>query len=286
MSTLQPFFKNVQHHYDLSDQFFRLFLDPTMTYSCAYFDPPDISLEQAQLAKIDLSLSKLNIQPNQTLLDIGCGWGAAILRAAQQHNVNAIGLTLSKNQHAHVTQLAQQHPNLNIQAHLTGWENFNQPVDRIVSIGAFEHFRAERFPAFFQRCRSILPPDGRMLLHTIVWPNPKDLETNNIELTHESVLFAKFIQKQIFPGGQLVTPNTITAHATQAGFNVERIHSLQSHYAKTLAIWAEQLEAKQSQAFRVASPQTYETYMKYLTGCSNYFASGHIDICQFTLTLD
>ena len=284
MTTLRPFFEDVQRHYDLSDEFFRLFLDESMTYSCAYFEPAGISLEEAQAAKIDLSLGKLGLKAGQRLLDIGCGWGAAIRRAAERWGVRAIGLTLSRNQHAHVSRMAAERPDLRIEARLCGWEEFDEPVDRIVSIGAFEHFRAERFGAFFGRCRSILPADGRMLLHTIVWPERADLEARGIEVTHESVLFAKFIQKSIFPGGQLVTPSVVRSHAEAAGFSVERVQSLQPHYAKTLAIWAERLEAKRGEAIAAASAEVYETYMRYLTGCSRYFGSGHIDVCQFTLT--
>src|ERR1700710_1747481 len=104
---LKPHFEDVQAHYDLSDDFFRLFLDPTQTYSCAYFERDDMSLEEAQLAKIDLSLGKLGLEPGMTLLDIGCGWGATVNRAVERHDVNVIGLTLSKNQQAHVKELLE-----------------------------------------------------------------------------------------------------------------------------------------------------------------------------------
>ena len=136
--SLRPHFEDVQAHYDLSDDFYRLFLDPTQTYSCAYFERDDMSLEEAQLAKIDLALGKLGLQPGMTLLDVGCGWGATMRRAVQRYYVNVIGLTLSKNKAVHVAASfdAMDSPRSS-RVLLQGWEEFDEPVDRIVSIGAF-----------------------------------------------------------------------------------------------------------------------------------------------------
>ena len=134
---LTPHFAEVQAHYDLSDDFFRLFLDPTQTYSCAYFEREDMTLEEAQIAKIDLALGKLNLQPGMKLLDVGCGWGATMLRAVEKYDVNVIGLTLSANQKAHVERLlAESGSSRDKRVELKGWEEFDEPVDRIVSIGA------------------------------------------------------------------------------------------------------------------------------------------------------
>jgi cyclopropane-fatty-acyl-phospholipid synthase len=151
MSQLTPNYRQVQAHYDLSDDFFALFLDPSMTYSCAYFEREEMTLAEAQLAKIDLSLGKCDLRPGMRLLDIGCGWGAVIRRAAERYGVHAIGLTLSKNQHERASKmLADAPPSAGrAEVRLQGWEEFDEPVDRIVSIGAFEHFRRERYPAFF-----------------------------------------------------------------------------------------------------------------------------------------
>ena len=166
---LEPHFEDVQSHYDLSDDFYRLFLDPTQTYSCAYFERDDMTLEEAQIAKIDLSLGKLDLQPGMTLLDVGCGWGATMMRAIEKYDVNVVGLTLSKNQQAYVEQLfAESDSPRSKRVLLQGWEQFDEPVDRIVSIGAFEHFGADRYDAFFKMTYKSLPADGVMLLHTIV----------------------------------------------------------------------------------------------------------------------
>lgn len=282
---MRPYFENVQAHYDLSDEFFALFLDPSMTYSCAYFEREAMSLEEAQRAKVDLALGKCDLRPGQRLLDIGCGWGALALRAAAERRVDVVALTLSRNQHAHVARAARAlGPGAGrIDARLMGWEEFDEPVDRIVSIGAFEHFREERYAAFFARTRGLLPPGGTMLLHTIVRVDMETLAAKGIEVRHEHVLFAKFIRKEIFPGGQLSSPATILRYARDAGFSVERIHSLQPHYARTLDHWARNLEAARPRAEAVSPPGTYETYQRYLTGCADLFRSGHVDVVQFTL---
>lgn len=281
MSKLQPFYQQVQAHYDLSNDFFALFLDPSMTYSCAYFEPADVSLEQAQRNKIDLALGKLDLKPGQRLLDIGCGWGATVRRAVEAHGVTAVGLTLSQKQHDLARErLADLGDRVEIR--LQGWEEFDEPVDRVVSIGAFEHFREERFTEFFARCHRLLPADGKLLLHTIVKRSLAEINALGVDLTHEDVLFNKFILKTIFPGGQLRPADVVRRYAEAGGFRVERVHPLQPHYARTLDAWAANLEAARDRAIALTSPDVYDTYMRYLTGCARYFRSGHLDVIQFT----
>ena len=298
MTQFRPFYKQVQAHYDLSNDFFALFLDSSMTYSCAYFARPDMSLYEAQLAKIDLSLGKCDLprklnlsNPAATntpaatrmkLLDIGCGWGATARRAVENFNVDVIGLTLSKEQHALITQSVANTAN-HIDFRLQGWEEFTEPVDRIISIGAFEHFRAERYEAFFTRAFSLLPRGGRMMLHTIVQPDINELRQRGIVVDHEAVMFGKFICKNIFPGGQLCSPQVITRHAANAGFTLAHSESLRLHYARTLDMWADNLRAHREQAITITNKDTYEMYMHYLTGCAHYFRTGHNDVMQFTL---
>ncbi len=178
---LTPHFGNVQAHYDLSDDFFRLFLDPTQTYSCAYFERDDMTLEEAQMAKVDLALGKLRLEPGMTLLDIGCGWGATLRRAIEKYDVNVVGLTLSENQAEHVQKsFDQMDTRRTRRVLLEGWEKFHEPVDRIVSIGAFEHFGRQRYGRFFKMAYQALPPGGVMLLHTIVRPSFKDARANGM----------------------------------------------------------------------------------------------------------
>ena len=287
MSELKSFYRDVQAHYDVSDDFFALFLDPSMTYSCAYFERDDMSLSEAQEAKIDLSLGKLGLQPGMRLLDIGCGWGATLHRAVERWKVSGVGLTLSKNQCATARRRLADLPDGSSEVRLQGWEEFDEPVDRIVSIGAFEHFRIARYSAFFERCRKLLlgASDGRVLLHSIVGSSRETLREREIEVRHEDILFAKFIGMRIFPGGQLAPPETIIEHATAAGFQLERTQSLRLHYARTLDIWWANLQAKRDEAVAVTSQELFDAYEHYLTGCARYFRSGYIDVMQFTLTV-
>ena len=285
VSRLEPFYKDVQTHYDLSDEFFALFLDPTMTYSCGFFERDDMTLEEAQIAKIDLALGKLDLRPGRRLLDIGCGWGSTVRRAAVECGVDAIGLTLSENQSRYASESTRDLPPGagRVEVRLQGWEEFDEPVDAIVSIGAFEHFRVERYPAFFSRCRGMLPAGGRMLLHTILQVDRRTLLERGVPVTHEDVLFAKFIARHIFPGGQLCPAAVVARHAEEAGFRVTRTQSLQPHYARTLDEWAASLRAARDEAVALTSPEVYEIYRRYLTGCAGYFRSGHLDVAQFTL---
>jgi cyclopropane-fatty-acyl-phospholipid synthase len=281
---LQPHFEDVQAHYDLSDEFFRLWLDPTQTYSCAFFERDDMTLEEAQLAKIDLALGKLNLEPGMTLLDVGCGWGSTMMRAIERYDVNVIGLTLSENQKTHVEKVfAQSDSPRGKQVLLEGWERFNEPVDRIVSIGAFEHFGFDRYDDFFTMAYQVLPEDGVMLLHTITGLTFPEMADRGIPLTFEVARFVKFILTEIFPGGRLPSIEKVDEHATKAGFELTRRQSLQLHYARTLDCWAEALQARKDEAIAVQSEEVYDRYMHYLTGCAKGFRGGYIDVNQFTL---
>jgi cyclopropane-fatty-acyl-phospholipid synthase len=284
MADLTPHFDDVQSHYDLSDDFYRLFLDPTQTYSCAYFEREDMTLEEAQLAKIDLSLGKLGLLPGMTLLDIGCGWGATMQRALQRYDVNVVGLTLSHNQHDHAeAALAAIDSPRSKRVLLQGWEQFSEPVDRIVSIGAFEHFGHDRWAPFFKMAYQVLPPDGVMLLHTITRLTLDEVKERGIPLSMDAARLATFISKEIFPGGALPTIGAVEEHAAAAGFTITRVQSLQPHYARTLDTWARALADRRDEAVAVQSEEVYDRYMRYLTGCADMFRRGYIDVNQFTL---
>ncbi|ORV50193.1 SAM-dependent methyltransferase [Mycolicibacter engbaekii] len=281
--SLRPHFEDVQSHYDLSDDFYRLFLDPTQTYSCAYFERDDMSLEEAQLAKIDLALNKLGLQPGMTLLDVGCGWGATMRRAVERYDVNVVGLTLSKNQAVHVqTTFDAMDDRRSKRVFLQGWEEFDEPVDRIVSIGAFEHFGYDRYDDFFEFAYRALPADGVMLLHTIVAASSEEFRERGLKMTMQLLRFVKFIMDEIFPGGRLPQVAQVTRHATAAGFSVTRVQPLRMHYARTLDTWASSLAAHRDEAIALQSEEVYERYMKYLTGCAELFRNGNTDVCQFT----
>ncbi|MGV7524482.1 cyclopropane mycolic acid synthase MmaA2 [Mycobacterium kansasii] len=281
---LTPHFDDVQAHYDLSDEFFRLFLDPTQTYSCAYFERDDMTLEEAQIAKIDLALGKLGLQPGMTLLDVGCGWGATMRRAIEKYDVNVIGLTLSKNQAAHVQKSFDELDTPRTRTVLLkGWEQFDEPVDRIVSIGAFEHFGHDRYDDFFAMAYRVLPADGVMLLHTITGLTREQLSEQGLPISIDIIRFVKFIVTEIFPGGRLPSIDMVAERSAKSGFTLTRRQSLQQHYARTLDLWAQALQAHQDEAIAIQSEEIYQRYMKYLTGCAKAFRTGYIDVNQFTL---
>ena len=281
---LTPHFEDVQAHYDLSDEFFRLFLDPSQTYSCAYFTRPNMTLEQAQRAKVDLALGKLGLKPGMTLLDIGCGWGSTMRRAVERYHVDVIGLTLSRNQAAHVQMMFDDMEDPRAKrVMLKGWEQFNEPVDRIVSIGAFEHFGPDRYDDFFEMAYEALPGGGVMLLHTITSLTALEMIENNLPITDELVDFTRFIIREIFPGGWTPAIDQVTTHAERAGFTLTKQQSLQPHYAKTLDVWADNLRSNRDDAITLQGEEMYERYMKYLTGCAQLFRDTYIDVNQFTL---
>jgi len=283
-SDLTPYYDESQSIYDISNDFFALWLGPTMGYTCGYYERDDMNLEESQNAKFDLALGKLNLEPGMTLLDVGCGWGGALERAVQRYDVNVIGITLSKAQSEFARQrLSKLDTNRSIEVRLQGWEEFDEPVDRIVSIGAFEAFKVERYPLFFERAYEILPRDGRMLLHTILAHTQKFFRDNGIKLTISDLKFMRFIGTEIFPGGRLPAVEDIELLAEQSGFTLERIHLLQPHYARTLDMWAENLAATREQAIAITSEEVYDRYMKYLTGCADFFRRGITNIGQFTL---
>ncbi|ETW25768.1 methoxy mycolic acid synthase MmaA3 [Mycobacterium gastri] len=275
---------DVQAHYDLSNEFFALFVDPTRTYSCAYFERDDMTLHEAQLAKIDLTLGKLGLQPGMTLLDIGCGWGSVLKRAVEKYDVNVVGLTLSKNQHAYCQQVLDEvDSSRSRRVLLRDWSEFTEPVDRIVVIEALEHFGFHRYDDFFKFAYQALPADGVMLLHSITGLHVKQVMERGIPLTMEMAKFIRFIVTDIFPGGRLPMIETVEEHAHKVGFTVTRRQSLQLDFAKTLDFWAEALQARKDEAIAIQSEEVYERYMKYLTGCAKAFRMGYIDCNQFTL---
>ncbi|WAJ45937.1 cyclopropane mycolic acid synthase family methyltransferase [Mycobacterium sp. Aquia_216] len=283
MTQLRPYYEESQSIYDVSDEFFALFLDPTMGYTCAYFERDDMTLEEAQNAKFDLALGKLNLEPGMTLLDVGCGWGGALQRAVEKFDVNVIGITLSRNQFEYSkNRLAKIPTDRTVEVRLQGWEEFEDRVDRIVTIGAFEAFKSERYPAFFDRAYNILPDDGRMLLHTILAYTQKQMHENGVKLTMNDIRFMKFIGDVIFPGGQLPAVEDLLKLAPDAGFSVEKVQLLQPHYARTLNMWAANLAANKDKAIEIQSEEIYDRYVHYLTGCENFFLKGICNVGQFT----
>lgn len=284
MPDLKPKYEELQSIYDISNEFFELFLGPTMGYTCGYYETDDTTRDEAQTAKFDLALGKLGLQPGMTLLEIGCGWGGCMQRAVEKYDVNVIGLTLSRRQREYAIQkLAKLDSSRNVEVRLQGWEEFDEHVDRIVSIGAFEHFGHKRYPAFFETAYNALPDDGVMLLHTITAITQQDCQERGLPLTMEMARFNRFIVKEIFPGGQLPTASMVVDRAEEAGFTVSRVHEIGPNYVRTLQDWAAALEAHKDEAIAVQSQQVYDRYDKYLNGCVKLFRDGYTSVHQYTL---
>ncbi|OBG28957.1 mycolic acid methyltransferase MmaA1 [Mycobacterium sp. 852002-51057_SCH5723018] len=284
MAELRPYYEDSQAAYDISDEFFGLFLDPTWVYTCAYFERDDMTLEEAQLAKLDLALDKLNLEPGMTVLDVGCGWGGALVRAVEKYDVNVIGITLSHNHcERSKARLAAIPTKRRAEARLQGWEEFDEKVDRIVSFEAFDAFHKERYGAFFERSYDMLPGGGRMLLHSLFTYDRRWLHAQGIALTMSDLRFLKFLRESIFPGGELPSEPDIVDNAKAAGFSLEDTQVLQPHYAKTLDTWAANLAANRDRAIAIQSEEVYDNFMHYLTGCADRFRRGLINVAQFTL---
>ncbi|GAB3242858.1 cyclopropane mycolic acid synthase family methyltransferase [Mycolicibacterium hippocampi] len=282
---MEPHFEEVQAHYDLSDVFFGLFQDPSRTYSCAYYERDDMTLGEAQMAKIDLALGKLDLQPGMTLLDIGCGWGSVMQRAVEKYDVNVIGLTLSKNQAKFVQGLLDGiDTDRTRRVLLRGWEQFDEPVDRIISLEAIEAFPQERYAPFFKACHSFLPSGGRFVIQAILGHPLKRWPELGIPIVMSDLKFMRFIAKEIFPGGSVPCDDDIIGLSADAGFSLEQKQLLNEHYVRTLDTWAEALEAHHDEAVAATSEEVYQRYMKYLVGCSDFFKRGISELGQFTLT--
>jgi cyclopropane-fatty-acyl-phospholipid synthase len=275
--------EDIEAHYDLSDDFFGLFQDPTRTYSSAYFTREDQSLEEAQIAKVDLNLDQLDLKPGMTLLDIGCGWGTTMRRAVEKYDVNVIGLTLSKNQYARATNVLNDiDSDRSRTVLLRGWEDFSDPVDRIVSIEAFEHFGFDNYDHYFKNAFNIMPEDGRMTVQSSVAYHPYDLNARGKKITFEMARFIKFILTDIFPGGRLPSTGMMVEHGEKAGFIVPEPLSLRDSYIKTLKIWGDALETNRDKAIEIQSEEVYDRYMRYLRGCQKYFTDEVIDVSLVT----
>ncbi len=224
--TLRRVPKNISHHYDLGNEFYSLFLDKTMTYSCAYFNKEDDSLEQAQLNKYEHISRKLLLKPGDSLLDIGCGWGGMLIYAAQKYGINGVGITLSKNQYEDADRKIKE---LGLESQIKviykDYRHLTGSFDKVVSIGMFEHVGKKFIPVFIKKISVLLKKEGLGLLHTI----GKDTPSSGDPWTF----------KYIFPGGYLPCLAEIVQEMGKTGFSILDVENLRWHYAKTLEYWVE-----------------------------------------------
>jgi len=268
--------KAIAHHYDVGNEFYRLWLDREMVYSCAYFRDEEQSLDEAQQDKLDYLCRKLRLQPGQTLLDIGCGWGALALWAAKHYGVKVHGVTLSKEQLALANdRIKQAGLEDSITLELRDYRDLDEATqyDRIVSVGMFEHLGVKNFPQYFNKVKKLLKPEGLFLNHGIT-----------IKENLRKSPLKRFINQYIFPDGELARISDVNDSMEKAGFEIIDVESLRRHYAITLRRWVKALEANVKQATELTSSETYRLWQLYMSGFAFYFDEGTVNLHQILVS--
>jgi cyclopropane-fatty-acyl-phospholipid synthase len=279
--------EQIRFHYDVSDDFYALWLDPRRVYSCAYYREVDYSLAQAQQAKLDHICRKLMLREGERFLDIGAGWGGLLLWAAENYGVDATGITLSKNQHAHVNKLIEEKGlQGRVRMQLLDYRDLEAPeaFDKIASVGMFEHVGQANMAAYFARIHSLLKPGGLVMNHGITAGRlvPGQLGGG----------MGDFIGKYIFPGGELLHPSLVLREMAIGGLEMVDTENLRPHYARTLWAWSDALEARLDEARAILERTHGETgggmvlraYRMYLSGCAMSFEQGWVSLHQILAT--
>ena len=267
--------RNIQHHYDVGNDFYALWLDRNRVYSCAYFKTPDDPLDTAQEQKLEHICRKLVLQPGERLLDIGCGWGGLILWAARRYGVKALGITLSNGQHAHVRErIRELGLEGQVEVRLLDYRDVpeDQPFDKISSVGMFEHVGRRNLPAYFGKIERLLKPGGLVMNHGIT--------TNSLQDAQLGSGIGEFVEEYVFPGGELMHVTTVMQEMGRQGLEVWDAECLRPHYARTLWHWVDRLEANRDQARRLVGEKRLRTWLIYMAGSAHAFARGWISIYQ------
>lgn len=266
----------IQHHYDVSNAFYRLFLDERMVYTCAYFTDWENSLDQAQEDKLDHICRKLRLKPGEALLDIGCGWGALLIHAVEHYGATGHGVSLSEAQ----TELARERIRAKglenkITIHVKSYEQMEGQFDKIASIGMFEHVGSANHATYFTAMNRLLKPGG-LYMHHAISRRMKRSQKLWRKMTPEN----RAIIKYIFPGGELDHLGMSIANLEAHGFEVHDVENLREHYAKTTRLWAERLRANLTEAVAEAGEPKARLWMLYLAGVSIAFERGTMQINQ------
>lgn len=268
----------IQFHYDLSNDFYALFLDPAMVYSCAYYTDWSNGVEQAQADKLEMICRKLRLKPGERMLDIGSGWGGLVCYAAKNYGVMAHGCTLSEEQLAFACENVKR---LGLEKQVTfeliDYTNVTGTYDKIASIGMYEHIGLKNIPAYMSKVRSLLSDDGLFLNHAIARRAPKD---NKAWLKARMRPEKKAIAKYIFPGGELDDIGHSVVAMERAGFEVHDVEGWRMHYARTCKLWCERLTANREEAIKHVGEEKYRIWVAYLAGVSLSFSRGTLRLFQ------
>jgi len=266
---------NIRYHYDVSNAFYRLWLDRQLVYSCAYFATDDTSLDAAQAGKVDHICRKLRLQPGDRFLDIGCGWGALLFHAAERYGVEAYGITLSKNQFEHVkAEVAARGLTGRVKVELRDYLDLPEDTlyDKIASVGMFEHVGIKRFPQYFGKILRVLKPGGLVLNHGITH--------NALGADSLGSGIGDFVEEYVFPGGELAHVSKVIEGMAAEGLEVIDAEALREHYAKTLWHWCEGLEANADSARAEVGEEKYRVWRIYLAGSAHAFERGWLSLWQ------
>jgi cyclopropane-fatty-acyl-phospholipid synthase len=265
--------RNIRFHYDRSNDFYRLFLDSRLVYSCAYFRQPGFSLDQAQLAKLDHICRKLRVQPGDRFLDIGCGWGALVLHAAQRFGARSTGCTLSLRQAEHATQRVREEGLAErVAIREMDYRDVTGEFDKISSVGMFEHVGRSQLEVYLRKIYELLAPEGLFLNHGITRPSPVRNDAQSM-----------FIARKVFPGGQLVHLEDVVQAAEKLGFEVLDVENLRRHYALTCRAWVERLSTNREACLQHVDEQTWRIWKLYLAGSAVAFEDGNLGLHQVLL---
>lgn len=266
----------IQFHYDVGNEFYELFLGKEMMYTCAYFRDWSNSLDQAQYDKMDMICRKLQLQPGDRMLDIGCGWGGLICHAAKHYGVKAHGITLSQQQHDYArAKIAELGLSNQVSVEICDYANHQGTYDKISSIGMSEHIGAANYPRYFSKINSMLRDRGLVLNHAIARSSK-----SSQKLVKRIRPERKFLLKYIFPGSELIPVGMTTDFLEQTGFEVNDVESWRDHYAITLRFWCKNLSANKERAIELVGAERYRLWVAYLAGGSVGFTAGSIKIFQ------